>query len=293
MIDTPNDWTDNDLEQLSRIAPSAGAPSAVCPRCGGSGRYQPSSQDEETVECLGCGGSGRIQRAPSDHAGKVREIVERWFVTPYPKTDSVQDTADTLIVQLEAHLDAECKAAVASALSEAAKHRLELFSAGYFRCSCGISDSRSVMIWWPEHIRTLSPDPDYVKKQVAAALIPPEAKIRGLESNAKEADEIQAELEAVIDRLLSHSPMLAITGHKKLYTWIYCSCGFNKEYATHTTAPAAWAQHVSGGAAGYIVRREAEAEIAALDLAINCPELVRKQRDKMVEVRDRIAKGTK
>ena len=31
MTDTPNDWTDNDLEKLSRIAPSAGRAEGVSP----------------------------------------------------------------------------------------------------------------------------------------------------------------------------------------------------------------------------------------------------------------------
>lgn len=65
------------------------------------------------------------------------------------------------------------------------------------------------------------------------------------------------------------------------------------EYLGFDDAAAAEAIRALSPDPNYIALREAEAEIAALDLAINCPELVRKQRDKMVEARDRIAKETK
>lgn len=42
-----------------------------------------------------------------------------------------------------------------SGLIQASKHRPEL-SDGFYKCSCGHhNDLVSVMIWWPEHVRTL------------------------------------------------------------------------------------------------------------------------------------------
>ena len=78
MTDTPNDWTDNDLEQLSRIAPSAGA--------------------------------------PSDRAGKIREdlLAEVRRILNRPRRAGEDSAALELTQYVRGLLDAECKAAVAS-----------------------------------------------------------------------------------------------------------------------------------------------------------------------------------
>lgn len=65
-----------------------------------------------------------------------------------------------------------------------------------------------------------------------------------LSDMAKMREDAQAAVATALDGAAQHKPMIAITGHKKLYTWIYCSCGFNKEYVTHTTEPEAWSAHI-------------------------------------------------
>lgn len=51
---------------------------------------------------------------------------------------------------------AEIASAALATREQAAQHRPERHSVGYYSCACGFKDdSRSVMIWWPEHIRNL------------------------------------------------------------------------------------------------------------------------------------------
>lgn len=47
---------------------------------------------------------------------------------------------------------------------------------------------------------------------------------------------------AVREACAGHQPMIAHT--RTAYTWIYCSCGFNRDFDTHTEEPEAWTKHI-------------------------------------------------
>ena len=135
MTDTPNDWTDNDLEQLSRIAPSAGA--------------------------------------PSDRAGKIREdlLAEVRRILNRPRRAGEDSAALELTQYVHGLLDAECKAAAAAALEQAVEsieRRASMWTGGE---GTPAWDIRGELNNEAATIRALSPSPNYIALREAEARI--------------------------------------------------------------------------------------------------------------------------
>ena len=168
--------------------------------------------------------------APSDRAGKVREIVEQWLRDNWTIGCPNGRKGDELIAVIESLLDAECKVEVAAALAECAESLMKKYHAdfqigvcrayelisnflpspnyialraaaaleqaaehipeqsheatGYLiRCACGWKSLAYKVDWriedgssrgfseWQQHIRALSPDPNYIALREADARI--------------------------------------------------------------------------------------------------------------------------
>jgi hypothetical protein len=55
------------------------------------------------------------------------------------------------------------------------------------------------------------------------------------------AEIIDSQVAAALRLASEHTPMVAFV---RRYAWIYCSCGFNKEYESHTDEPSTWRDHI-------------------------------------------------
>lgn len=188
MTDAPNDWTDNDLEQLSRIAPSA---EAIATHLGREYGWSESRVIHCTKHIQDALDKDAFHQGANWMLDDIRGSLTGW---PHLGCDTVAGKQVERIVALRE----------AAALEQAAEHIPEQSheATGYLiRCACGWKSLAYKVDWriedgssrgfseWQQHIRALSPSPNYI------ALREAEARIR----EANEAKQAERRCKSVSD----------------------------------------------------------------------------------------------